>query len=523
MSTHSTGNCLFDLFTRITILDLSFVQFDSNSNDTEPHLAHFIRCKTSANKVRQGEQLVQLYLRQLNLQYLPEWFTNDRFPLLTHLDLSHNQIRSINFQPFRTLRSISLAYNPIEIGEIQWRPDDIYQSINLRSTIVNQTLNITTIVEYLFRYSTNIDYSENSGLISSNLRKFSTGNDFSKEVSLNLSKTNLYSFEIQDISIFDDLYRLDLSSNYLTELNLDKQSKLAYLDCSNQKLNKLILNKDSSNLIQIKCSNNSLKTIENLLISKHEYIKFIDLSYNSMETLENLFSNLTNRYLQIVNLKSNLIKKISSNLFNEKLLSLYSIDLSWNQINLIEKSSFQSPNLQILDLTGNPLKSIESKFLFTSSLRLFYIINNTQQLITRCAQSKSNDNLLLTYITWFEQNGTYMRNTQQEKSEQIQLDKCLTRYTSRSKVKWTKFNEKYQFKYLSLYITLAAISMGIILGGIYLYKKNQMNFFRHFQRYRLLERNNLIEYTDGFSHHQREDDEIVMNLDEPPFNAINRS
>jgi len=523
MSIYLDGNCLFDLFEFITILDLSFIEFNSISNDINIHLKHLIRCKNFENKDLNGQQLLQLYLRQLNLQYLPDWFTNDRFPRLTHLDLSNNQITSIDFQTFSTLTSISLAYNPIEFNKINYRLNLNYKSINLRSIIQNSTINLTNNLIILFKLSTNIDYSQNCGNQLNNLTKFPIEIDFSNEISLNISQINLYSFNIQDISIFDDLYRLDISSNYLIELNLSKQSKLSYLDCSNQKLKILILNKDYSNLIELKCSNNSLKTIENFSLLNHKNIKLIDLSYNSIESLDNLFSNLNSRYLHTINLKSNLINKISSNIFHEKFLSLYSIDLSSNKINTIQTNAFQSPNLQILDLTNNLLKLIEPKFLFTSSLRLFFIINNTQQFILHCAESKSNDNLLLTYITWFQQNGTYMKNTQFEKIQQIQFDKCLTQYTSRSKIKWMKFNEKYHFKYLSLYIIISVIIIGIILGIIYMYKKKKFQFLNNFKRYRLLDRNYLIDNPDEFSYQQREDDEIIMNLDEPPFNTIHRS
>ncbi|CAF3297437.1 unnamed protein product [Rotaria socialis] len=522
MSRLLEGNCLFDIFNSITTLDLSFLQFNSLSTKTEDYLVHLLKCKSQPKNIRHGEQLINLYLRQINLEYLPEWFTNDRFPLLNQLDLSYNNIYTVDFRNFKVLKSVSLANNPIEIEKILFRSNYIYESINLRSTIQNRTYDLQARLEYLFKLTTDVDFSENYGVIPSNITKFPIDIDFSKELSLNISQTNIYSFNIQDISKFDDLNRLNISLNNLTELNLEKQSKLSYLDCSNQYLKTLILNKDYSNLIDLKCSNNSLKAIENFSFLNHKKLKSIDLSFNLIESLENLLSNLNSQYLHTINLKSNSIKQISSNIFHSKLVSLSMLDLSSNKINIIKKYSFQSPNLQILDLSNNPLKFVDSKFLVTPSLHLFYIINNAQQLIDRCAQSSPNDNLLLTYITWFEQNGTYMKNTQPERSKQIQLDKCLRRYTSRSKVKWVKVNENYDLKHLSLYITMAAITIGIMLGIIYLYKNTKINVLTNFQRYRPLDGHSLVENTDDISHHEHEDDEIIMNLTEVPFNINNR-
>ncbi|CAF4397175.1 unnamed protein product, partial [Adineta steineri] len=167
-----------------------------------------------------------------------------------------------------------------------------YESINLRSTLQNYTSSLVTDLENLFKLSTNIDYSNNYRNIShNNLTKFTIDIDFSDNFSLNLSQINLYSFDIQDISRFDDLNQLDISSNNLIELNLEKQSKLIYLDCSNQYLQNLILNNENSNLIQLKCSNNSLKTIENFHLDQQKSLKSIDLSYNQITILNSQFTS----------------------------------------------------------------------------------------------------------------------------------------------------------------------------------------------------------------------------------------
>ncbi|CAF1429958.1 unnamed protein product [Adineta ricciae] len=510
MSTQLKGNCLFDLFPNVAKLDLSSTEFVSTLNDVDVHLKHLLYCKMNVDKDFNGKQLRELELRQLNLEHLPDWFTNDRFPVLTRLDLSKNRISTVDLRSLSQLVHVSLAFNPIEFENINWRSNRIYESINLRSTKRNLTNDLSTDLENLFQQSTNVDYSDNAGNISYNLTKFTIGIDFSADVSLNLSRMNLYSFDIQDISRFDDLNRLDISSNSLVELNLGKQSKLTYLDCSNQYLRILNLNSENTNLLELKCSNNSLQTLENILFVQSENLRLIDLSFNQIQIISPVF---TSRYLHTINLQSNLIERLPRKLFHEKLLNLYSINLSWNKINIIESQAFQSPNLQILDLTGNPLKMVEANFLFTSSLRLFFITNDTQGFIHRCAQTQANDLLLSSYLTWIEQNGTYMQNLQR-----IPIEKCLRPYMSRSKTKWMKFKDDYHIKHFSFYVTLFAISIGLVLGAVYLYRKKRLPFFRTFKQYRLLDRRN----TNDFEQYQREDEEIIMNLDESPFHVSNR-
>ncbi|CAF0885305.1 unnamed protein product [Rotaria sordida] len=516
LNTELNGNCLFDLFQQITTLDLSSIQFESISNNITIGLTHLLECKTQSTDNLRGTQLINLYLRQLKLEYLPEWFTHDRFPILNHLDLSNNNFYHIALNNFINLRYISLAYNPIELNKIKWRPDTIYKSINLRSTIRDQTFNLSRRLTNLFKLTKNIDYSENEGKYPMNITNITLENDFDgMEFSLNISRTNLYLFQID----LYDIRRLDISFNHLKELNLGKQMKLNYIDCSNQYLKKLILNENLLELNELKCSNNSLKTIENFSLLKNEQLKLIDLSNNLIDSLENLFRNLTGRYLRTINLKLNSIEIIPSYIFHRKLISLYDINLSWNKIHTIQKYAFQSPNLQILDLTGNPLKIIESNAILTVPLRLFYIFNDTQQLTDRCIQANSNDNLLYMYINWFAQNGTLM-----PKHNQVNLDKCSIQYIdsiktkSKSLIKQTK---NFLTHYI-LYEIIGIILIGILFGGIYYYRKNPSALFARLQHYKKLDRDRPIQNPGGISEQQREEDEIIMNLEEPPFRTSNR-
>ena len=441
------------------------------------------------------------------------------FPQLSLLDLSSNDFRSIDLQSLEVLRSISLAFNPLDFSAILWRSISIYKSINLRSTARNRTFDLSSRLQNLVRFSSNIDYSGNQPLRSVSLLDLPTADDFtSSEASLNLSRTNLNSFQVA----WSGLRRLDVSGNVLTELKLEELTKLVYLDCSDQQLSSLTLSSDLSNLGQLKCSNNSLKSIENFLPSKMSSLRSIDLSRNLLDSLEKLFANLSSPYLHTIRLQWNRIKIVPSKLFHSRLISLYEINLSWNRIQSIEKHAFQSPNLQILDLTGNALKSVEPKAILTASLRLFFLFNHTEQFIDRCQQSTSNDNLLLIYVDWFEQNGTYMKSQQRERSEQIQLNQCSKRSSQPTKTKWIINKGKKFFSYYFLYLTLGTIGIFLVFGAIYMYRKNTFAVITRFQRYKRLDRDQLIENAEEMYQHHLDDDEIVMNLEHPPYKTLSR-
>lgn len=515
-----TGNCLFDLFQQITSLDLSNARFDSSSNGTEVDLAHLLRCKSTADRTRHGKQLTRLYLRRLKLHRLPKWFSEDHFPGLTLLDLSSNDFREIDLSSFNALGSVSLAFNPIDVSAIVWRSISVYESINLRSTICNDTFDLTSRLQNLSRRSSSIDYSGNQPSAPVSLIDLPTPGDLQfNEPSLNLSRTNLKSFELS----WSDLRQLDVSGNVLTELNLGIQGKLVSLDCSDQKLTRLTLSDDLIDLSELKCSNNSLTSIDNFTPNKLNFLRSIDLSKNNFDSLEKLLANLTSPSLETIRLQWNRLKIVPSKIFHSRLISLYEINLSWNRIQTIEKDAFQSPNLQILDLTGNALKSVEPKAILTASLRLFFLFNQTEQFIDRCLQSTSNDNLLLIYVDWFEQNGTYMKSQQPARSAQIQLNQCSMRASTPTKTKWIINKGKKFFSYYFLYLTLGTLAIAVLAGMVYMYRRNKLAVITRFQRYKRLDRDQLIENAEEMHQHHGEEDDIVMNVEHPPYTLLSRA
>jgi hypothetical protein len=122
------------------------------------------------------------------------------------------------------------------------------------------------------------------------------------------------------------------------------------------------------------------------------------------------------------------------------------------------------------------------------------------------------------YANWFQTNGTLM------KDNKIQFNKCVNRYINQTKKLDAIIKKgKHFFGFYSLSITLAASLIGILFVGIYFYRKNNFTFLTPFRRYKKLDRSSLVENAAEIDQQQREDDEIVMNLESPPFNKFSHA
>ena len=81
---------------------------------------------------------------------------------------------------------------------------------------------------------------------------------------------------------------------------------------------------------------------------------------------------------------------------------------------------------------------------------------------------------------------------------------------------------KHILGFYSVYVIIGASSIGIFFGAMYCYRKNKLTILGRFQRYKQLDRDVLVENEAEMDQHRREDDEIVMNLEEPPYNKLSR-
>ncbi len=152
----------------------------------------------------------------------------------------------------------------------------------------------------------------------------------------------------------------DTSLNTLLNFTNHAHHSIELIDLSSNNLRSLCKNIFSSfyNLIELRLNNNKIYAIDNYLIYSLNNFKILNLAFNSMESIPNLFSSS----LEYFNISSNNIRYIND-YFASNLRSIRFIDFDSNQylnsislrafcfinISTLEKLSFRSNNLSSID------------------------------------------------------------------------------------------------------------------------------------------------------------------------------
>jgi Leucine-rich repeat (LRR) protein len=176
---------------------------------------------------------------------------------------------------------------------------------------------------------------------------------------LNLQQTNLSHFEGLDLAV----EVLNLSHNRMSQLNLSNFSRLVVLDLS------------SNNIARVgscqKCD-----SISSLVLNQSESLQFLNISVNSIATIENdAFDNLTS--LGILDLSQNNITSLNPASFKD-LIYLKFLNLSHNSIKEFQHGTFDHlTRLESLDISNNQLVDLHQyTFVFLTHLRQLYFDNN---------------------------------------------------------------------------------------------------------------------------------------------------
>ncbi|XP_067841765.1 tsukushi [Heptranchias perlo] len=129
-------------------------------------------------------------------------------------------------------------------------------------------------------------------------------------------------------------------------------------------------------LVSLDLSYNEITGMSSSTFSKLRYLEALNLSHNSLEALEEgIFSNLP---LGEVDLSDNKLREINLDAFTSKgHRKPLSVDLSGNLITAIVRSLDKSvPNIYSLDLSGNRLESVPTRYISNVPLRYLYLDRN---------------------------------------------------------------------------------------------------------------------------------------------------
>lgn len=145
-------------------------------------------------------------------------------------------------------------------------------------------------------------------------------------------------------------------NGYQTYLNLDKNSSVNKIQYENLNAPVLPLVKTYGKVNTFICSQCGL---EILYQSDFEYMKhllYLDLSHNNITVLEPVFDHVNK--LDVLNLRGNKIKHLSRRIFAD-IQELSVLDLSENQIEDLRNATFVLPGLSTLILSDNLITDID--------------------------------------------------------------------------------------------------------------------------------------------------------------------
>ncbi|XP_063992032.1 protein artichoke-like [Diachasmimorpha longicaudata] len=302
---------------------------NSNNSDRSPYsLTITLRCP----------QLSDLYLRYNNLESV-EFQSWSDIPEITHLYLNDNNLMSSNF----------LTTFPTKLTHL-------YLNKNHLQTFVTGSLKNLQVLH--------LD-SNPLGCICANA---SCHRGIWLRDSINLQELSLSSTEL---AIFEEHAMENLTS-------------LKYLDISNNSLSKIPASGFANlpSLIVLKADNNKLNSIPNLCNSYK--LEELNLSKNAIVDVSQSFCNWPN--LKHLDLSHNEITRMPVGVF-DGLLSLITLDLSWNKLRTLSRYLFLPTNQKVLisepmeqkrpGLSADELPEIPPSILESRTpLRVFKLNNN---------------------------------------------------------------------------------------------------------------------------------------------------
>lgn len=195
---------------------------------------------------------------------------------------------------------------------------------------------------------------------------------------------------------FQNIEELILSKNNLTLISPNIFIKLKHmkkLDLSENLLSEIYINglAKSNNLDELNYSNNKLKIFNNIIFDKISTITKLNLSHNYIKILKSTTISKPVISLISLDLSYNNITFID-NVFLKPFLHLQHLDLSFNKITLISENAFlQLPDLRTLRINNNFLISLNFNELPENLIELHIEYNKIVKLLYESFQIRGLD------------------------------------------------------------------------------------------------------------------------------------
>jgi hypothetical protein len=234
---------------------------------------------------------------------------------------------------------------------------------NLTNQIDCSGLNTNTIDQLLAAREVGLDRTEHvylNGNSLDNLSHFQLMN-VSDIVSVELKSNRIKTLELEELTYFDKIRKLDIEDNQIQFIKHAKRP-IEYLEVLNLSKNLItrISNETFSGLIRLRglnLSQNEISTLEPFALSKMTNLEVLNVRSNKLKRLEsNCFVGI--KKLTSLDLSSNELSTIPDGLFSD-MENLVKLNLERNNIAFIGITGFSGlTSLTHLDLTGNWLANI---------------------------------------------------------------------------------------------------------------------------------------------------------------------
>ncbi|UJR12663.1 hypothetical protein I4U23_016837 [Adineta vaga] len=318
-------------------------------------------------------------LRQVNISFINgiDQIAENSFELLNHFSEIPKYIRFYSPRNFQLddYAFSKTEYQELTIDNIQY--NDIYAQpyqLNLKAfdntTIVEISILNSKEVQFIFNQSSTLYWTETffNNVTLTNIDHLYDSLSSNSLTKLDLSSSGIVHFP--SLVKFHHLSILNLRDNYISEVRSNlfpSENQLYEIDLSQNRIKRIAHDAfiDLHFLAGLVLNNNHLTSLEtvtnnNEIISflspLNRTLRFLDLSGNFLPNLDALqdFS-----HLEVLDTDYNLIQKLNENTFkNARRLRV--INLSHNQIEFIHPLVFNHTSLSILDLSWNPISSLET-------------------------------------------------------------------------------------------------------------------------------------------------------------------